>query len=608
MARKWATFDDWSGGGFFNNGAFRSPGRFRSLNMQTYANGSIGPRPQLRKMSQIADAGSSIPSTTSYTRMKWGGGWSSAAPSGWSYGAVLLVSDPDDAGNCRAIRLYNDGTAEYFTTQELGTTVGGDDLLPSNEATGIHAVKPVVDGSLPVYFGSLTYDPVADAVADATPHVIGATDFIHTKLVLYKNRMYGWGPSAAADREYVVYSRDDDLSDFSGTDNAGNFRLSVAPGSFEPALPRGMWALGSGLLVFTSEGTVGRTSGYESVGDFYADFGRWYMITGPNIDAGTLTPLGYDSGPQFHSLAVIHDGNLLFPIAGEGWAVHDGNKLDKSSLGNLKPRQVDDEGRRISWLHPFSVRNEPSLFLPFIQSGNDPTSVAQTGAEPRYGEFYASGYGGLEFVNGVWTEHLYLHGHGNLAHFESFDQNKVYMIHLDSEDDGATFYPQIWTRDITLNRPSTTTDLEARNPFSNGVEEDYVYDSFGNGSGLGERYMVCYLETAEWHATDYGSVTPETLIIDYDYWNSEYFNDDCGFDVEITYRDQRNNGKQTIQINTTRITPPETSETIFPKRGREILNIPRMSCGTFQIRAINIKDVAIQAFAVGYEDGVETYT
>lgn len=607
MTRKWATFDDWSGGGFFNGGSFRGAGRFRSLNMQTYQNGSIGPRPQFRKMTQIADAGSSVPSTASYTRSKWGGGWSSYSPSGWSYGALLLVSDVADLGHCRRIRLRNDGTAEYYAAAELGqVSVGPVSMLPNHEATGVHAIKPVVDGSNPVFIsGSIMYDPSANTKSNITPQVIGGNDFYQTHIVLYKNRMYGWEPAAVGTNpEYIVYSKDTDTSNFAGTDNAGNFRLSAAPATFSPALPRGLWALGSGLLIFSTEGIVGRTSGYESVGVYVADFGRWYLLTGPNISAGTLTPLGYDSGPQFHSLAVIHDGKLLFPIAGEGWAVHDGHQLDKSSLANLKPRQVDDETRRISWLHPFSIRNEASLFLPYTQNGNDPTSVGQTGGTPRFGEFFASGYGGLEFVNGVWTEHLYTFGHGNLAHFESFDLNKVYMIHMDSADDGATFFPQVWTRDVCLNRPSTTTDLDARNPFSGGVEQDVVYDSFGNGSNYGPAYMPAFVESAEFKAPDYGQITPEVVVIDYDYWNSSIFNQDCGFDIEITYRDARTNVKITEQLNITRITPPGTSATIFPNRAREIIGIPhRVGCGTFQVRAVNVKEVAFHSFAVGYDDG-----
>jgi len=472
MARQYVVFADWGGGGFFNDGAFRGKGRFRSLNMQTYQNGSIGPRPQFRKMTQAADGASSIVSHANYTELKWGGGWSSYAPASWEYGAILLVADPSTTGRCRRIRLAADGTATYFAAAELGqVSVGPVSMLPNHEATGIHAIKPVVDGSNPVYIsGSIKYDPSANTKSNITPQNIGGTDFYGTKIVLYKNRMYQWEPQAVALCDYMTISKASDVSDFAGTDDAGNFRASVAPSSFSPALPRGLWPMASGLLIFTTEGVVRRTSGYESVGVTVADFGRWYFLSGPRPETGTLTPLGYGAGPQHHSLAVMHEGKLLFPIANKGWAIHDGNNLDLASLRTLKPRQVDDQNttRKISWLHPFSTRNEPALFLPFLQGGNDPTSVAQTGSTPRYGEFYASGYGGLEFVNGSWTEHLYLHGHGNLAHFESFDQNKVYMIHMDSADDGATYFPQVWTRDITLNRPSTVSDQDSRNPFSSG--------------------------------------------------------------------------------------------------------------------------------------------
>jgi hypothetical protein len=149
MARKWAVFDDWSGGGFFNNGSFRGEGRFRSLNMQTYANGSIGPRPQFRKLEQSADAGSSIPSIAAafYPNLKWGGGWSGWAPTGWTYGAVIFATKAT-ADQDRRIRINDDGTCEYFSVADSLTLVptGSVSMTPAYEASGIHAVKPVMDG------------------------------------------------------------------------------------------------------------------------------------------------------------------------------------------------------------------------------------------------------------------------------------------------------------------------------------------------------------------------------------------------------------------------------------------------------------------------------
>lgn len=587
MARQWVTFDAWEGGGFFASGSFGARDRFDALNMQRYQNGSIGPRPGWRKMTQSADASSSVPTTTTKANLQHGTGWGSWAPSGWSYGALFLPST--GSGNSRRVRPAADGTVTFYSAADIGD-ITSTDIRHDGDAAGIGNAQFHVDGSNPMFIGgSVKYDASAPAKTLVTPRTISASSFYPNKLVLYKNRHYGFQPLGnTALEEYIVYSASGDHADFNGTDS-GDFRLSVATSGFEPAVPRGLWALGSGLLIFSSEGVVRQSTQYSGVVTNYADFGRWYMLTGQNISVGSLQPIDFNVGPLFYSLSIVFDGRVLFPIYQRGWASHDGSALDVKTLDFLRPGKGQYANGSL-WLNPVQTHSKRGLVLPFVTSSEDPTG------DGTYGEYWNTGYGAYEFVNGAWTESLYLHGEGDIGGYSNFEHDKLVSYHMDSSDGGTTWFPQFYTRDITLDRPATTSQADTYNPWSGSTET--APDNAGGATGDVEHKLT----TSEWSAPDFTAVEVEAIVIDFDYWNGELFDSECGFEVDLILRGNRNNEKIEQVVTTTRVTPAGTSTSYVPKRDRAYLNLgARIPCGTFQVRIRDLKDVAIHAISVAIE-------
>lgn len=599
MARRWENFSDWEGGGFFGVGSYDGQQRYNALNMQRYANGSLGPRPQWRKLTQTADSGSTIPTpgAASLNSYAAGTGWSSWAPSGWTYGAIIYPVAV--ALFSRRVRIVGDGSCVFFGSANLGTTLGTDVLHPS-EAAGINAAQVIVDGSNPVYVGGAQYyDPSADTVANVTARTVNSANFYPNKLAIYRNRMYGWQSlTSSANDEYMVYSRTTDFTNFSGTDG-GDFRVSAAVSGFDTALPRGLWPLKSGLLIFTSEGPVRSTSGYPGVTTQWADFGRWYLLTGTDPSVGSLTPIDYNVGPMFHSLGVIHDGNLLFPVHKQGWAIHDGDSLDQNIMGSVQPGR--GQSTEHLWLAPVKTHNEKALILPYKIEDTDPTADAA-----GIGEFYNHGYGAFEWVNGAWTEALYNHGSGVRFAVNNLEHDKLYGLSFDTPDDGVSVRPQFYTRDVTLNRPSTSTDAFSDNEETTTLLSDSTGSLVASGS-VTTGHMVAFVETAESRAPSGNQIRVDAISIEFDYWNSDLFDSDCGFDVELVYRSSRNGDKQVRRINPGRVSPPADSVGLVPKRGHYVTNITPVTCGTFQIRVLNVVGVAIHSIDARVDDAKDPY-
>ena len=164
------------------------------------------------------------------------------------------------------------------------------------------------------------------------------------------------------------------------------------------------------------------------------------MLTGPSPATGTLTPLDRDIGPLYHSLSIVHDGKLLFPINRQGWAVHDGVRVDKTTLADLKPGRGQFVKNSL-WLNPVRVVRKNGLVLPWYIYESDPTAPNQSSTVDQIGEFWSYGLGAFEFSRNAWTEQLYLHGQSDIVAFGAY-QDKLFSIHLDSSDGGTNYFPR----------------------------------------------------------------------------------------------------------------------------------------------------------------------
>ena len=602
MPRQWKVWDDWSGGGFFAGGSYSARERYNALNMQRYSNGAIGPRPGWRKLTQ-SDFGTGddvVPSVSNANRSTLQQG-AYYAPFG-DY--VVLISSTSSTTASKRISLSGAaGTAVYrVATGALGYhTATAADLRNPYSALQTNAVVAATDSVQQAIIGGLNYyNASTDTRTTATQRVITGTGVTYypTYSTYHRGRVYGWENLTDSYRGYVVYTDVNFTNDYNSGDG-GEFRLSGATiGGATTAvhIPHGLWSVNGSLLVFaTGGGATSTTPNYTGITTAVDEYGQWFTLSGASPTSGTLTALGRDIGPLLYSLSIVNDGSLMFPIERRGWCVHDGAKLDKNSLADLRPgrgQYVDTA----MWLNPVKTTKKTALVLPYNITESDPTATTATYDE--IGEFWAKGYGGFEYVNGAWTENLYLHGQSDIIAHGQFNNDKLFALHLDSSDSGTNWFPRIYSRDTTLDRPATTSSQNTYNRYSDGTETAPTQAGAATGD------MVCRLETGEFHTGGFSSLEPEAVVIDYDYWNSSLFHGStCGFSVSLIIRSITNNEREEILLTPAPVSPPNTSSGVIPNRARVTVNMPARyrNVGSAQVKISGVVDCAIYSIALGYQ-------
>lgn len=599
MAREWRVWDDWSAGGFFAGGSFRAGKRFNSLNMQRYSNGSLGPRPGWRKLTNTNDGYTYAPASATgadptsvaaanRTRLQAGVLWT---PEVWGdstidaeYGTFVLVGMAASEG--RRMVPRPDGTLHIYTSSARSFQIASFPPPGSWFNTGYGYGVNFFGQHQPVpgaesHFGLNTYVLATDTLSALVANSGSYRPRIRTT---YRNRAYGWYPmnEIGAEGDYTVHvSGTANFADFSDTTNgAGTFTVLTA------ARPVGLWPLGSGLLIFSSPSTSFAAESEDSTG-------FWHILTGTSPASGTLTALGFDAGPLIYTQSVIFQDRVMFPVEGKGWMVHDGSALDKNVLSELKPGRGASPA--FDWKNAVRTYTEHALILPFEVTETDPTAENQSGGD-RVGEFWSYGHGAFEFVNDAWVESLYLHGQGDIgAGYGRFMGDKLFVVHLDSSDGGTNYFPVVYVRDVTLDRPAASVSGDTYNPWSSATET--APTQAGGASGE----MVHLLETAEFVVPEGGYAEAQAIMIDYDYWNSSLYDSEAWFEVDIIVRGA-DGDKAVYTVTDAPVTPPATSLTVLPKRARAVLNLPSYVAGTsFQVRIRDLKNCAIHSIALGYD-------
>lgn len=599
MARSWKVYDNWEAGGFFAGGSFDAVERFTSVNMQRYQNGSIGPRPGWRKRElSVALSGATLASVADADKykMQYGFGWSNdtegVAPTTHTTGQFLHATPTHGTALGRRyapVPATNTINVYALTDLVYSPALGAS---PTPAAYQINDYRPRIgQGSGFVEIGTVVYRSSTNAITEVSAGVGPGAAIRPTQLTFHKGRIYGHVLT-------VLFGSDAASLLAFNTGDAFAFQLGGAGlgGSDNYFDVRGIWPLPNGLLIYCGTGPTSSYTQYETPDGTGrgVEVGQWFMLTGTSPTNGTLTPLGRDAGPLFRSLAIVHDDKLLFPIYQRGWAVHDGTRVDKTSLADLRPGRGQYAVGAL-WHNPVRTVVKSSLVLPFTTTVVDPTAEG-SGTADRIGEYYNLGHGAYEFINGSWTEHLYLHGQGDIVGYCNFEEDKLACMHLDSPDGGANWTPVIYTRDTTLDRPATTSSQNTYNPASDGTETAPTQAGGATGN------MVHQLTTGEALVPGFGSTKVLSVVIDYDYWNSDLFAEDCGFDVTLIYRGGRQLEKQEVQVNDQRVTPPGTSIDAYSKRARATLNLgARVEAGSFQVKIHNLIGCAIHSIAVAHE-------
>ena len=190
MSRQWKVWSDWSGGGFFAGGSFGARDRHNSLNMQRYINGSIGPRPGWRKLTQtnFGTAPDAVPSVSNANRatLQYGAGW---VP----YGGYIVLVGTGSGGPSKRINIGSTGGAEYRDAADVGYhAISATNILGSFEAAQINSFQPQINSNQYAAIGPNMYHAQSDALSSITARTLNALAFYPSQSVFYKGRMYSW--------------------------------------------------------------------------------------------------------------------------------------------------------------------------------------------------------------------------------------------------------------------------------------------------------------------------------------------------------------------------------------------------------------------------------
>lgn len=572
---KTKTYDDWSGGNWGADGSVNAglmtPFKYRALNLQVYANGSLGPRPGWKALTT-----SGTPPATINASDYWSAVWL-PRPNTTS-GMVLFVARTTAAAT---VRLNMDDGA--FQTSVLGgITTGVEGALETNPGnfTFINPQTVVVGAAR-------WYNPHTNAAATTITY---PSSFAPTHTVFYKDRLYAWGDSTYQNRVYY--------SDFGTFDtfSAGNYfdiNVGSATSTTRPRI-RASWVVKDVLMFLVTTGDINQIDA----------FGEIWALQGPNAITGSLSRIGKGRVPLYGSLATPHHEVVvgMDHSFSRGGVILSPAGIETKTLDKIRPG--NDIYQFSAGRNPVSSYGEDSLIMPFIVKATYDTS--STGPEIReraVGDYAERGLQAWALVHGVWTKEIWWSGATEITVTQlpsasnflyatlPFAGNKLIAITNDTTDLTGTW--RFHTRDICLDRPSTTTDT-----WSNAQEAHADVESTELG---------CQLWLPEEMAPIGHGVRVRRVIVEYDYWKTSSFYpaSTADFSCKVRYRGQTDSATlDTDTLGGADGSFDYLADTtgVYPGRGRKVFSFPEAGwSGSYQIIFPEIRNVAFRKVTVQYE-------
>jgi len=298
MKRSVRTYSEWRQG----SSASADPGssEYNSENAQVYENGSLGPRPGWKAISDSAGTRVFDPATDSLLGLSWYQETDAA-----EYLAVVF----DDAGTAKfdTLPLASPTWAAGQTLTDLAT--GADNLYPPNY-DDTAKVLTSFDGSILSSLGPHLLFATASSIG--TVAAITTADGDARSVTVNRERAYYWGINARPGRIY--YSN---AADFSTVESTSSFDTNADVDSYAGA-PTGAWSVKNALLIACKDN-------------------RWLVLTGASPDTGSLKELGQDVAP-IHGTATIVDNQLWFlSPTGHGLVVATPSFVESETLRHMSP-------------------------------------------------------------------------------------------------------------------------------------------------------------------------------------------------------------------------------------------------------------------------------
>lgn len=573
IEKKVQTYADWSGGNWGAKGgvvaATESPFNYRAINLQVYANGSIGPRPGWKLLSTTGTAPTSA-NTTDY----WGAIWLPSPNA--SSGKLLFVSRSTGAST----RLLNMSTLAW-------------------EATFLGALSAVtVEGPVETNPGDFTYLNPQQLIVGAN-HIYniesGAdiamsypSSFAPTQTVFYKERLYAFGDATFQNRVY--YS---DYGAFS-TFTAGNYFDVGSGGSAAETRPRirAAWVIKDQLMFLTTTGTISQIDPFVEI----------FALQGANAITGSLVRIAQGRGPLYPSTATVHRELVitLDHLQSRGAILlSPGGGIETDALSYIRPG--NDIYQFSAGRNGVSNYGEDSVFLPYIAKGTvDPSG---SGAVRNVSEV---GMQAWALVHGVWTKEVWWEGaiaeavdaatKTNLLYATlSFQGNKMIAITNAGAAGPNAGTWRVFTRDICLDRPSRTGDTwsDATEPHS-----DLAGTPFGVDAQLWLPEEMAPLGTA---------VRVRKVTVEFDYWKHADYSpaSTADFSVMVKYRGQKG-GTQVDSVTQGGADDSfdylTATTGFYPERGRRTFTFETSPWyGSYQVVFPTMRNVAFRKVTVEYE-------
>ncbi len=575
------TYRDWQAGPWHSLGPDYGPDQghnYDCVNMQVYANGSLGPRPCLVSICNGIDL--------------WAGGDDSKFKGCFWYqvddfagGPLSVLADSDARfqmveGESNQYAFDHSAGANTYISANLASF--RTPLKPARYLVAGHADSPEsMISSMPYqrlgdknvivggdgYFTDLD-DTGSDAYQDITAGTAGSTNeypanWDPAALFSWRDRFWSWGDYDSGS------NHNGNRIHYSGVGTPSTWQANdyIDVGA-DPNLPIvGAWQVFDSLLIAMADS-------------------RWYKYTFTDSpDFGEIRYVGTKIIPDFFVTAATTGQAIVYATRQTGIVVATKDKIDDQAFKYITVPQDGDDSQDIFFLRGMAAHAHNAICLPYqvkTVSAAAPNNVYK-------------GDRSIDQVNGVWTQHLYF-GTGDDSVLETSFVDAVPMgndhwgfFAVDTHNTSGTNDDTLYVRPVTLNRPSNNADA-----FSDESEvATHTTDTDNRFEG------TVWLST--YRPEEKNTAAIEKVIIDFDFWNSTGFTTPA-FTVKA---DCVHEGDEISTITVGSLDASELSATggtsYVPKRGRVVLRPTRMPLSSqINISITGINSVAFKEISVVY--------
>jgi hypothetical protein len=480
-------YKDWGEGQVFDvtRRTPRNDTSYSAINMQVYDSGALGVRPWLKKWANtgFTPATNLNLSDDSCIQYRERTGVTGANPYGELYiysvsvsggGAAAYyydfqVGDWASASGIGSVTLPN---ATAWATKRKGWGSSVDNKIGNSQADSLGP-------SDFIFLGQKKWDGSSATAIDWGNGTVLATI---TNSVFYRGRLWGWSQTEAG-KNRLYYTDIDDYTD--STSALQYIDISASSGS---VFIKGCWAVRDSLLINLSNDD-------------------WYAFTG-TPDTGTLRYIGKYVSPSHGAAAVVLSNAVYFMAPnGDGVCMATPSGVDTVTHHNVKPWIGDYNWLEVADYRAIASPDKNAIHLVCY----DATDTKGWLAIERVNElWYLCQYGFGDFVT-RYSQNL-----GQLRDCATVNYGNAWAFvtygSYWSESAGATLKEIIlFTRDITLNRPSRSDDL-----FSDKQE----------GAAIGGNFSVSNPAGGSVRLSPYGpdlgeEVRVSKITVDFMYWKAD---------------------------------------------------------------------------------------